>query len=182
MKTTIRTQSPPEDAREAARLYCLRRMKILEPAAEEGFDSITRAAARHFNVPIALISLVDEKRQWFKSRVGLDVCETARQDSFCAHAIGRKDVFVVEDALKDERFANNPLVTGDPFIRFYAGALITIDGHDLGTLCVIDRQPRRFGPHEQQELSRMAHLVKRQIKFHSRMTGRFRIQEKVLSS
>ena len=157
-------------------------MRILETAAEEGFDSITRAAARHFNVPIALISLVDEKRQWFKSRVGIDVCETAREDSFCAHAIGRRDVLVVEDALKDDRFASNPLVTGDPFIRFYAGALITINGHDLGTLCIIDREPRQFHPHEQQELSRMAHLVKRQVKFHSRMTGRFRIQEEVLSS
>lgn len=161
-----------ESAREAARLHCLRRMQILDTSAEDAFDAITRAAARHFNVPIALVSLVDEKRQWFKSRVGLDVCETSREDSFCAHAIVRRELLVVEDALKDERFIDNPLVTGAPFIRFYAGAPVNINGHDIGTLCIIDTKPRTLEQSDRLEFIKLAHLVKRQIKLNARMVGR----------
>lgn len=160
-----------DSAREAARLYCLRRMKLLDTAAEDAFDTITRSAARHFDVPIALVSLVDEKRQWFKSRVGLDVCETAREHSFCAHAIARREPLIVEDTYEDERFAHNPLVIGAPFIRFYAGAPVAINGYDIGTLCIIDRMPRYFTPAEQEALTRMAHLVERQIKFNARLQG-----------
>ncbi|MAN75035.1 MAG: histidine kinase [Henriciella sp.] len=160
-----------ENVREAARLHCLRRMKILDSASDDAFDAITRAAARHFQTPIALVSLVDEKRQWFKSRVGLDVCETDREHSFCAHAVAMRDMFIVEDAQKDPRFQANPLVTGPPFIRFYAGAPINVNGYDLGTLCVIDTEPRTFSAVEQRELKRMAHLAKRQIKLKARMAG-----------
>ncbi|WP_233356205.1 GAF domain-containing protein [Henriciella aquimarina] len=154
-----------KDEREAARLQCLRRMRILDTAAEECFDSITRSTARHFNVPIALVSLVDEKRQWFKSRVGLDACETDRRHSFCAHAIGLEQVMVVEDATRDPRFAENPLVTGAPFIRFYAGAPLKIAGEALsiGTLCVIDTQPRAFDAEQRGELLKMSRLVTRQL-------------------
>ncbi|WP_300391015.1 GAF domain-containing protein [Henriciella sp.] len=154
-----------DDEREAARLHCLRRMRILDTAAEKSFDSITDSVSRHFNVPIALISLVDEKRQWFKSRVGLDVCETEREHSFCAHAIELPDVMIVEDARLDPRFADNPLVTGAPHIRFYAGAVIKVPPYDIpiGTLCIIDNKPRTMSHKEQLELLRMCRLVTRQF-------------------
>lgn len=158
--------------REAARLHCLSRMRILDTAAEEAFDSITRAAARYFKVPIALVSLVDQDRQWFKSRVGLDVCETERRHSFCSHAIARDDLLVVNDASARPEFADNPLVTGPPYIRFYAGALVRIEGKSIGTLCIIDSTPRTFEIAEQRDLSRMARLVTRQIKLNARQASK----------
>ena len=133
----------PTPFNEKYRLAALEAYQVLDTEPEPGFDRITRLAARHFRVPIALVSLVDETRQWFKSRVGLDATETAREISFCGHAIMRDQVMQVPDARHDARFADNPLVIGDPEIRFYAGApLITPAGLRIGTLCVIDFQPR----------------------------------------
>jgi len=130
-------------ANEAARLAALRRYRILDTDPERAFDDLTLLASRICGAPIALITLVDADRQWFKSRVGLSTTETSRSVSFCAHAIEQKDLFVIPDALEHLAFRNNPSVTGDPHVRFYAGApLITPDGHALGTLCVIDRVPR----------------------------------------
>lgn len=132
--------------KERARLKALEDLKVLDTLEEIAYDDLVRLAAELCDAPIALISLIDQERQWFKARIGLQVRETPRQYAFCAHAIqdpGR--VLVVDDATQDERFAANPLVTGDPGIRFYAGVpLVTPAGHALGTLCVIDREPRRI--------------------------------------
>nr|WP_314543984.1 GAF domain-containing protein [uncultured Massilia sp.] len=136
----------PTNPEEVQRLQVLQDLKLLDTPAEERFDRITRIATRLFDAPIALVSLVDADRQWFKSCIGLDVSQTDRSVSFCAHAIQQDDVFVVEDATEDPRFADNPLVTGDVGLRFYAGfPLASQDGSRLGTLCVLDRKPRRFG-------------------------------------
>ena len=129
---------------EADRLKSLHGYGLLDTPNEPEFDAIVREAARDMGAPVALISLVDEHRQWFKAKVGLAPHEMPRSISFCTHAIRGPDVMVVEDATADDRFATNPLVTGDPNIRFYAGApLKTADGKRIGTLCVIDTAARR---------------------------------------
>lgn len=136
-------KAAPIPANDPQRLQALRELLILDTPAEERFDKIVAFAASEFDVPIALISLVDENRQWFKSKVGLQTCETSRDISFCGHALASKDFLVIEDPLADERFRDNPLVTGDPFIRFYAGApLMLPSGHVIGTLCLIDQKAR----------------------------------------
>ena len=133
---------PADDAR---RLEALREMLILDTPPEERFDRIVRFAADEFDVPIVLMSLVDARRQWFKARVGLDACETGRDVSFCGHAIVQPGVFIVEDARRDERFHDNPLVVGAPHIRFYAGAPLQLPGGAVvGTLCLISPEPRRL--------------------------------------
>lgn len=132
---------PPDDA---DRLRALHELLILDTPPEERFDRIVAFAAQELEVPIALVSLVDRNRQWFKSRVGLAACETGRDISFCGHALMEHDTLVIPDALADLRFADNPLVLGPPFIRFYAGAPLTLPGGStVGTLCVIDTRPRQ---------------------------------------
>lgn len=152
---------PPD---EAERLKALRRLNILDTPAEERFDRITRLARRVLGVPMALVSLVDEDRQWFKSKIGMTISETSRDISFCAHAITSDGLLIVPDASKDERFKDNPLVAGGQKIRFYAGApLVTPDGHALGTLCVLDKKPRRLRSEQQQALRVLAHHVMTQL-------------------
>jgi len=130
-------------ANESTRLAALYQLLILDTLPEERFDKIAAFAAQEFEVPIAVITLVDAERQWFKAKVGTEVCETGRDVSFCAHAILHDDIMVVPDAAADARFVDNPLVTGEPHIRFYAGAPLTLaSGLRLGTLCLIDRAPR----------------------------------------
>lgn len=149
---------------ESARLAALHQQGILDTPEEGEFDEITALAAEICGTPIALITLVDESRQWFKSRIGLEVTETPRDIAFCAHAICGKDVFIVADAAQDPRFAQNPLVTGDPGIRFYASApLLTSSGEALGTLCVIDRQPRQLTDRQQNALEVLGRQVMRQM-------------------
>jgi PAS domain S-box-containing protein len=151
--------SVPVPQNEAERLAALRECEVLDTESEAAFDDIARLAAYVCQTPVALVSLVDENRQWFKARVGLDSQETPRDVAFCAHAILRPDLFVVGDAARDPRFAANPLVTAeDPGVRFYAGApLVTEDGHALGTLCVIDRVARDLTAEQREALRVLAH-------------------------
>jgi GAF domain-containing protein len=154
----------PAKSNEARRLKVLWQYEILDTVPEEVFDDLTELAARICEAPIALISLIDENRQWFKSKVGVTLNETSRDISFCAHAIKQTDLFIIPDATQDLRFANNPLVISDPKIRFYAGApLITPDGYALGTLCVIDKVPRELRPEQKQALRVLARHVMMQL-------------------
>src|SRR5262249_34752947 len=150
----------PVPVNEADRLQTLRAYKILDTKPEERFDELTRLAALICGVPISLISLIDTDRQWFKSKFGLDLQQTPRAQAFCTHAIMQPELFVVPDATKDERFASNALVTGDPYIRFYAGEpLAARDGHVLGTLCVIDREPHTLTEAQKEALRIVGQLV-----------------------
>ena len=147
-------------ADEARRLQVLIDLDLLDSPPDERFDRITRLAARLFGVPTALVSLIDADRQWFKSRVGMALEQTPRTASFCAHAILQDDVMVVADACKDARFSDSPLVRGESAVRFYAGSPIEIgDGTRIGTLCIIDRVPREFGPDERTLLRDLAGIV-----------------------
>ncbi|ARU28992.1 PAS domain-containing protein [Cellvibrio sp. PSBB006] len=152
---------PPLPANEMLRLQALYDLLILDSPREKNFDDITAIASMICDVPMSIISLVDAERQWFKSSVGLDGTETARDIAFCAHAILQpQQMTIVPDALLDKRFVDNPLVTGDPHIRFYAGApLVTEDGAALGTLCVADYKPRDITPEQQQALMALARQV-----------------------
>ncbi|MFN8011328.1 MAG: sensor domain-containing diguanylate cyclase [Holophagaceae bacterium] len=150
-------QAPPLPADEAFRLEALRSLCVLDTPDEARFDRVTRSVARLFRVPMALVSLVDESRQWFKSRQGLEPRETPRDISFCGWAILGEGPFVVEDAREDPRFADNPLVTGPPFIRFYAGAPLHGPGRaKIGTLCILDHAPRAFPAGEVTALEEIA--------------------------
>ena len=147
----------PVPANEGRRLEILRRYQILDTAAEKAFDEITAMAAQVCQAPIALLSFVDRDRQWFKSSVGLAVRETSRNLAICAHAIMQNDLFVVPDAMNDERFAGNPLVANEPHIRFYAGMpLVTPEGCAVGTLCVIDHKPRELTQEQADKIKALA--------------------------
>lgn len=157
-------KAPETPADEHDRLASLKSLNILDTLPEERFDRLTRLARRMLNVPIALVSLIDENRQWFKSCDGLNVTETERRISFCGHAILQKDIFVINDALKDERFFDNPLVTGEPYIRSYVGyPLRTLSGHAMGTLCLIDRVPREFSKEDLENVADLAGMVEREL-------------------
>jgi diguanylate cyclase (GGDEF)-like protein len=157
-------KTPETPANEKERLKTLRSIDILDTDSEERFDRLTRMAKRMFGVSVALVSLVDENRQWFKSKAGLDACETGRDISFCGHAILGNDIFVIEDALEDERFADNPLVTGEPKIRFYAGApLRYLDGNKIGTLCIIDQKPRILDEEDSTMLRDLAEMAEGEL-------------------
>jgi two-component system, NtrC family, sensor kinase len=154
----------PKPKNDQQRLKVLWQYDVLDTVPEEVFDDLTDLAAHICEAPIALISLIDEDRQWFKSRIGVTLQETSRDISFCAHAISSDGLFIVPDATKDKRFKSNPLVTGEPKIRFYAGApLVTPDGHALGTLCVLDKAPRTLNTDQQQALRVLAHHVMTQL-------------------
>ncbi len=156
---------PPRNPdNEQERLASVHATGLLDTAVEERFDRITRLAQRLFNVPIALITMVDSNRQWFKSCIGLAVDETSREASFCGHAILGDDLFVINDSHADERFHDNPLVIGEPYIRFYAGYPIHIGkGLKMGTLCIIDRIPRDFGPEDRAALTDLGQMVESEL-------------------
>lgn len=155
---------PPTPVDELLRLETLRNLKILDTESEERFDRVTRLAKRVFGTPIALVSLVDNDRQWFKSRQGLEAAETSREISFCGHAILDSEPMVVEDARQDTRFSDNPLVTGDPNIRFYAGyPLSAPDGRKVGTLCVIDCEPRELDDEDMRLLKELGQIVEEEL-------------------
>jgi len=157
-------QAPARPADEDTRIDRLQSLKILDTPAEERFDRLTRIAARLFRVPIALVSLVDEDRLWFKSAQGINSSETPRDTSFCGHAILGDDILVVPDATADARFRDNPIVTADLNIRFYAGCpLKAADGSTLGTLCLMDRQPREFSEEDMALLRDLAHMAEREL-------------------
>ena len=154
-------QKPPN---EIERLNILQHLNVLDTATEERFDRITRIAQRLFNVPIALVSLIDTNRQWFKSCIGLDVKETSREISFCGHTILKNEILIIEDATKDKRFCDNPLVIKDPKIRFYIGCPLTIKGsYNIGTLCLIDRKPRKFSSDEIEVIKDLAGMIQSEL-------------------
>ncbi|MGB0748294.1 MAG: diguanylate cyclase [Magnetospiraceae bacterium] len=150
----------PHPSNETDRLAALERMRLLSTPREADVDRITRITSECFDVEIALVTLIDRDRQWFKSRIGLEIAETDRDISFCGHTILTDEVMVVTDALEDVRFQDNPLVLGDPLVRFYAGAPIkSEDGYRIGTLCIISRQPREFPEREISLLKDLAATV-----------------------
>jgi GAF domain-containing protein len=158
--------APMMSTNDAARVSALQKYAILDSEPEHAFDDLTLLASYVCKTPIALISLIDENRQWFKAKVGVSATETSRDIAFCSTAIQQAGVFVVPDALKDERFCTNPLVVSEPNIRFYAGApLINEDGYALGTLCVIDRAPRELAADQELALKALSRLVLMQMEF-----------------
>jgi len=157
-------------ANEAARLKALHAYHILDTDPEQAFDDLTLLASQVCGTPIALITLVDENRQWFKSKVGIDVDETARNISFCAHAIEQPGLFVVPDTLSDGRFRDNPMVVSEPHIRFYAGApLLTRDGDPLGTICVVDNKPRVLTDDQRAALNALRRQAESQLELRRKL-------------
>ncbi|MGF1517180.1 MAG: response regulator [Nodosilinea sp.] len=189
-------QSAPLPADETCRLEALYKYHILDTPPAQGFDHLTQLAAMVCQVPIALVSLIDDQRQWFKAKVGLETPETRRDLAFCAHAILQSELFEVPDTLADERFCDNPLVTDEPHLRFYAGMpLITAQGYALGTLCVIDRVPRRLTSMQRQTLEMLAAQVLDQLELHhqieqiqqaeterQRLQASLRLQERAIAA
>lgn len=165
----------PVPQNERRRLARLRELAILDTAPEPVFDAITKLASEICGTPIALLTMVDQERQWFKANVGLsDVKETPRDIAFCAHAVIDDAVFVVPDAMLDPRFADNPLVTGEPNIRFYAGApLLMPGGERIGSLCVIDRQARSLSEEQIQRLRALAEIASKTLVMRSDLMNQF---------
>lgn len=165
---------PPIPPDEPQRMQTLREYNVLDTPPEAVYDDIAHVCAGVCDTPIALITLVDGTRNWFKARVGVDdeLTESPRDISFCGHAILRKEIFEVTDASIDERFADNPLVAAEPKIRYYAGApLITPDGYKLGTICAIDVRPRRLSDAQRETLEALSRLVMRQLDRRRRGAG-----------
>jgi hypothetical protein len=173
----MKTPATPEN--ESERQQVLDALDIVYSPTEERFDKITRVAKRLFDVPIVLISLVTRDKQWFKSCQGLNVSETGREISFCGHAIHQDEAFVVPNACKDPDFSDNPLVTGEPKIRFYAGQPLIIDGQRIGTLCLIDRHPRHLKPKDYDSLKCLAKWVETEML--AWKTGKNRLIEQSLN-
>lgn len=160
-------QAPDKPQNESERLAALKAYDLLDTQATRGFDDIVQFAAELFDVPTALVSLIDDDRQWLKAKHGLDACETSRDISFCGHAILQSGVLVVEDTLTDQRFFDNPLVVGEPHIRFYAGApLVDPAGFLLGTLCIIDYKTRGLSDRDAKLLQKLASQVMDQFELH----------------
>ena len=154
----------PSTSTEAARVASLNRYAILDSEPEQSFDDLVILAAHICQTPIATLSLVDDHRQWFKSKFGVEVKETPREVSICSHAIQQGDLFIVPDTLQDPRFRENPLVTGEPHVRFYSGTpLINEDGYALGTLCVLDREPRQLNTEQKEAINALGRLALRQM-------------------
>ncbi len=159
-----RREPVPLHESEEARLAALHSLDILDTVAEQRFDRLTALTADVFDVPMVAISLVDRNRQWFKSSVGLDICETSRDEAFCARAILEREMLVVPDALADGRFCQNLLVVGTPFLRFYAGAALrTASALPLGTLCIMDLKPRDLDQAGRRRLRLLAEIVEQEI-------------------
>lgn len=155
---------PPIPENELQRLATLRALNVLDTDAEERFDRITRLTRRIFSLPICVITLVDAQRQWFKSRQGLEITETSRDISLCAHAINYEGIFIINDTLLDPRFCDNPFVVQEPFIRFYAGYPLTINHHyRVGTLCVNDTEPREFSQEDIETLTDLGQMVEAEL-------------------
>lgn len=176
-------ESAPRPTSEPSRLANLLSYEILDTDAEAAFDDLTELASAICNTPISLISLIDEHRQWFKSRVGLEATETERSIAFCSHAILQEQVFEVPNTTQDSRFHDNPLVTGTPDIRFYAGApLITPQGNAIGTLCVIDREPKHLSPEQKRALEVLSRQVIAQLELrqHNRRLERLAREQQSL--
>jgi GAF domain-containing protein len=151
-------------SKEAARVAALNRYAILDSEPEQSFDDLVTLAAHICQTPIAMLSLVDDHRQWFKSKYGVEIKETPKEISVCAHAIQQGDLFIVPDLTKDERFRDNPLVTGESHLRFYAGApLVNDDGFALGTLCVVDKEPRELNSEQKEAIRALSRLALRQM-------------------
>jgi len=159
--------APDMPHNEVERLSVLRDLQLLDSKSDQGFDRLTELATQIFDVPMSMITLIDEDRQWFKSRQGLSVCETPRRISFCGHVVADGQPMVINNALRDARFSDNPLVTGAPFIRFYAGyPLFVAPGVCAGTLCLIGTLPRAFEEVDMQRLKLLAGLAQELIQLH----------------
>ncbi|MDB6122563.1 MAG: sensor signal transduction histidine kinase [Pedosphaera sp.] len=168
----------PTPKNEKKRLEVLWQYDVLDTVPEKVFDELAELAASICESPVAMITLVDKKRQWFKSKVGTNIKETPRDVSFCAHAILHEDLFIVPDATKDKRFARNPLVVSKPRIRFYAGApLVSPDGHALGTLCVVDTVPHTLRPDQKRALQILSRHVMTQLELRRRSSELVRAKE-----
>ena len=164
------SETNERDRAEAERLEALRKYEILDTEPEMAYDDLALLASHICETPMAAITMVDADRQWFKARVGLAVPETPREISFCTHAIQQRGIYVVPDASKDAMLRDNPQVTGDPHIRFYAGApLIAREGHALGTLCVVDRRPRWLTPAQTEALAALQRQVEAQLELRRRL-------------